>query len=284
MEYQIIKPLRESSAVYNNVRLGAPSTRHTHESIIRKLIKELYSMKMPINSIQELESSHVNALINYWGNKKLSKSTIGNRLSVLRKYLKLTKVEINFSSNHDLGLSRKTVSYSNNLEKTFSLSENIIDRTQHHLTRLLLSMQIYFGLTKLEAIHLSPQVYQERKKILFIPKAIAHNNKDRFIAIKNAVQETIISNLLNEIGAKLSLADKFDKDVLLGLFNAEISLLQLSPKTPFRAIYARNTYQSLLNQEKLPQKKAIEVIAEEMGMSKRKNISCWVSHEQISLR
>lgn len=274
MEYQIQKPLRESKSILAKVRGGSPRTRDSHESIIRKSIKELYFLRKPFNSITEINMDHIEYLIDHWKNLKLSNGTIGNRLSVLRKYFTLANHNVKIPSNYELGFVRK-------LEpaNTQNISSKIINQVHHNVTKLILRLQIYFGLTKSEAVRFRVQLYNNYENLIFIPKDIAHNNKDRIIIMHSDNQEKVIEDLLDELGDKLSLVEKVGHRTPVDLYNAELKYIDHSTKTPFRSLYARQEYEHLSNAENLPHKESIKRICGQMGISEVKVVKSWVNNE-----
>lgn len=277
MNYHIQNPLKESKKILSSIRSGSPRTRNSYETIIRKSIKELYQLKCPINSVYDVNNQHIEKLITYWKSIKLSNGTIGNRLTVLRKYFNLCKHNIDIATNKELGFTRKVV----HREHTH-LSKDIITQVQHHLTKLLLKLQIYFGLTKNEAIHFKVQPYKvqaSQNNYLLVSGNIASNNKTRLCCIYSPEQEETIKELFNELGSFLSLSEKFNHRVISNIYSSELAILECSALTPFRSIFARNRYQYLISKNQFNSKESIKVISDEMGISEKNIIKGWLVNE-----
>ena len=276
MAYTIQRPLAEFREILATYKQGSPRTRNGYKSVIKVIIKDLFFLKVFFNSFHEVSLDQINSLINHWKKRKLLNVTIGSRLSILRKYLGLLNHSIPLPSNLELGLTRK--------KSTLTTIPNvaplqILDQVEHRLTKYILRLQIYFGLTKQEAVKFRIQPYQAVKNSLYISKSVSHNNKDRLISLHFPEQEQLLKQLADELGLKLSLSEKYDKVTLVNLYNTELVLANHSSKTSFRAFYARNLFDYLVNQQQLTKKEALLEIAGEMGLSDLKLIRDWLSDE-----
>lgn len=273
MEYQIQKPLKESKEILSKVRTGSPRTRNSHEDIIRQAIKVLYRLKKPFNTIHEINNIHIDALISHWKTLKLKNSTIGNRLAVLRNYLFLAKHEKCFiPSNAELGFSRK-----NPLLKEQPIPENIGIKLNHPLSRLMVNLQIHFGLTKNEAIKFGIQLYNNQS--LLISKRVSHSHQDRMLIVRTEEQKNLMEVLALELGEYFSLSEKYDQKMLINLYNAELYFLGYSINAAFRAIYAKQEYQYLTTVEGKTKHEAIADISQAMHAFNTRLIKHWVTHE-----
>ncbi len=276
MAYTIQRPLAEFREILATYKQGSPRTRNGYKSVIKVIIKDLFFLKVFFNSFHEVSLDQINSLINHWKKRKLLNVTIGSRLSILRKYLGLLNHSVPFPSNLELGLTRKKSKLTVAL---IAAPLQILDQVEHRLTKYILKLQIYFGLTKQEAIKFRIQPYQAVKNALYISKSVSHNNKDRLISLHFPEQEQLLSQLAIELGLKLSLSEKYDKVTLVNLYNTELVLANHSSKTSFRALYARNLFDYLVNQQQLTKKEALVEIAGEMGISDLKLIRDWISDE-----
>ena len=274
MEYEIQKPLKELKSILSEARYGSPRTRNSYETVVKGIIKDLYFLKLFFNTITSINVDYVNQLINQWKRKKLSNATIGSRLSILRQYLALANHIIALPSNYELGLAKVRSKQSYSLA-----SEDVLTKVHHPITKLILKLQIYFGLTKSEALDFKIQIYTYETKTLFVHKSVSHNGKDRMIEMRTAAQENVIHDLSEALGYKLSLSDKFNKTDLLHLYHSELMLINLLPNTSYRSLYARSLYQFLINNNKLTRKEAIKKIVFDMGMSESRTIIDWIGHE-----
>ncbi len=254
MAYTIQRPLAEFREILATYKQGSPRTRNGYKSVIKVIIKDLFFLKVFFNSFHEVSLDQINILINHWKKKKLLNVTIGSRLSILRKYLGLLNHSIRLPSNLELGLIRKKSKLTIELNVA---PLQILDKVEHRLTKYILKLQIYFGLTKQEAIKFRIQPYQTVKNALYISKSVSHNNKDRLISLHFPEQEQLIKQLADELGLELSLSEKYDKVTLVNLYNTELVLANHSSKTSFRALYARNLFDYLINQQQLTKKKLL---------------------------
>ena len=256
--------------------MGSPRTRQTYYFVITLIIKDFFYLKYYFDTFTTITLDHIQTLIKHWEKKSLSKVTIGSRLSILRKYLVLLNHTVILPTNYELGLSRKKTKSASSI--TIDLNK-LLQTVQHPLTQLILKLQIYFGLTKEEAIKFQVQLYHANNKTLYVSKLVSYNNQDRLIQIYHKEQESLLTQLAEEIGLHPSLAEKYSRVALMNFYHAELNLYEFSSKTSFRSTYARNMFDYLVHQQLLSQEEAITQIAQEMGLPQTKTIRKWLNHE-----
>ena len=276
MQYNIQRPLVEMKKAFSDYKTGSPRTRQTHYFVIKIVIKDLFYLKYFFDSFKAISFDHISVLISHWKKRSLSSVTISSRVSILRKYLALINHDIGLPTNSELGLSRKKVT--KKIESSLDATQ-LFETIKHPLTRLILKLQIYFGLTKEEASRFRIQLYQGGDNLLYVSKSVSYNNQDRLLHIYWPEQEIILKELADEISLKLSLAEKYNKAALMNLYHAELTLSGVSSKTSFRENYARSMFDYLVHQQLLSKDDAIAQIADEMGLSNSKKIKEWLSNE-----
>ncbi len=277
MNYSIQRPFAELRETLSSYRQCSPRTKSGYKSVMKIVIKDLFSLRLFFNSFKETSMENINALIQHWIKHKLSKVTIGSRLSIIRKYCDLLNSSLTIPSNLELGLKREKSKNKNVLSNDYL---NIINTVEHKLTSLMIQLQALLGLTKQEAIKFQLQSYHHAEnKVLYVSKRVSHDNKDRLILIRSQAQEEVIHLLSTELDQKNSLQDKYNKVTLVNLYNAELAILNHSPTLPFRAVYARNLLDYFVNQQQLSQKDAVAQIAQEMGISDLSTIKNWLHDE-----
>ncbi len=119
--------------------------------VLLKIIDDFYLTKTVPVSWYALTTLHVHSLLQVWRNKNLKDSTMMNYLVCLRYFLKKISHEVPGIDNQSLGLSKKR----NDIKPAVN-SETILTAIKEPIAFLLLGLQIRFGLTLQEAMHLVP--------------------------------------------------------------------------------------------------------------------------------
>jgi hypothetical protein len=226
--------------------------------------------------MKEAKLSDIYKLITYWQKKKLSSGSIINRLSLLRKYLKQINSPIEIPSNKTLNLKRNYDIKENQCEK---LSIKVVDQVYHPVTKFMLKLQMLFGLTKPESLRFVYYPLDSQNKFIRISKSVAHNQRDRVIPIIKEEQKALIVEFQQFVSEKLSLENLASKTTLLAIYHSELLFNAVASNTLFRAAYAEDRYQYLVNQQ-LSKPSVLKQLSQELGLTDVKKIQSWVSYEQ----
>ena len=92
-------------------------------------------------------------------------------MTVIRQFLKRIDHPISGIDNKNLGLSRQ-ISY----KKLITVSPSILQKISEPIPKILLELQIHFGLTNSEAMRLLPDIHI-RDNSLWITREIASNSQ-----------------------------------------------------------------------------------------------------------
>lgn len=279
MKSKIQQPLKEVKQVMSHWRQGSPRTRYNEKLMMKQIVYNLYAANCPIHSMKEVKLEHVYLLIDFWKKKKLSMGSISNRLSLLRKYLKHIQVPLQIPDNKTLKIKRSYQSKENKSEK---INLTVDGEVYHPVTKLMLKLQMLIGLTKTESIRFAYYPFDDQGKHLRISKSVAHNHRDRVIPIVNQSQKILIDEFKGFVGNKFSLENMASKTTLLGIYNHELLWQGVASNANFRATYARERYQYLIN-EKIVCQVIIKQLSQELGLTDLRKIRSWVSYEQNSI-
>jgi hypothetical protein len=279
MKPKIQQPLKETRQVMAHWRQGSPRTRYNEKLMMKQIVCDFYAINCPIFSMKETRLEHFYLLINFWKKKKLSMGSIINRLSLLRKYLNTINSPIVVPDNKTLKIKRSYKSKENKNEK---LNLTVVDEVYHPVTKLMLKLQMLIGLTKTESIRFAYYPFDDQGKYLRISKSVAHNHRDRVIPMVNQSQEILINEFKGFVGNMFSLENMASKTTLLGIYNHELLWKGVASNTNFRATYARERHQYLVNEEIVCQV-IIKQLSQELGLMDLRKIRSWVTYEQNSI-
>lgn len=223
------------------------------------IVNDLNRLRRLPREFKLMTSHDIKCLVRFWKEEGLSIATIGNKLSVLRRFNQLARLELNIPSNKELGCVKALPT-----PPKKSIPENYENKIFHPITRSLIALQLHFGLTKLEAIRVNPTCIVNGN-VLLIGRTIAHNKKDRTIPVITNSQKSTLSE--RKIITKTSqLLKKQESHSLINrLYTVECFDAGIDPKTPFRRHYAQARLNAL---EKTQDKQsALLVLCKEMGFS-----------------
>ena len=243
---------------------GTPRSRKEKRNTMRQIIKELLDLKIAPNNFESLTANAIKQLVTQWKNSGNSDATIINKLSILRSFNVKGGFGIDIPSNNAFELSKTKK------KPTKSIRQDIISQVSSPITECILGLQLEFGLTKLEAIRL-PIAIAIEKHDLIIPKNIAYNHKERFIAIYRPEQKELLKKIGHVLADKFCLAELANERHISNLYNAELAILGVDDQCNFRSIYANNRLAEL-QRKKFTKKSAYQVLMDEMGYYSRHTI------------
>jgi hypothetical protein len=243
---------------------GSKSTKLERRRIMNSIINDLDCIRRLPSDIKLLNPTDIECLVKFWKSKNITVATICNKLGVFRHFSKLANLNIQIPSNKELGSIKPT------LAKTgIRIPENYEQLIFHPITISVIMLQKSFGLTKLEAMRLNP-IPSSNNNTLLIERSIAHNHKDRTVPILTEDQTCALTErelLIRDRGLA-----KWEISVPLinNLYIAECFHADISPKTPFRRIYAHERLKTLTNEQ--CEKVALLTLSKEMGLSETRKL------------
>lgn len=182
------KSLRQAANHYlitNNK--GSHRDKKYRRFVIQNMIEELFILGEIPSTWNALSTKHLQQLIQYWHKKKLKPSTMMNRMTIIRGFLHdIGNKEIN-TDNKNLGITRKLSS-----KKPLKKSPTIWQKPTDPVVRVLLALQIHFGLTLSEAMRLLPEIHVQGDK-LWLTREITFNSRDRIVPFRWEIQTAVIN-------------------------------------------------------------------------------------------
>ena len=192
-------------------------------------------------------------------------------MTVIRQFLQAISHYPTDIDNKNLGLLRER-----SLKKPTSFSFDVLEKITDPITILLLSLQIYFGLTFSEAIRFLPDVHIQQNT-LWITREIASNSKDRVVPLRTAHQAKILQELLALIGPEECLMSSLGYDAIRHTYRKNLIHLKLPTQKSYRYLYAQ-----IMHKELFPHFRNYEftqLLMREMGLQSRITLWGYLHHE-----
>lgn len=212
-----------------------------------------------------LQQSHMKKLIAYWKDKGISHATIMKYMTVLRQFLTAIghyPIEID---NKSLGLYREQSS-----KKSIAIPHEITSKITNTIAKLLMHLQIDFGLTLSESMRLIPDIHIQQNT-LWITREMAFNSHDRSIPIRHENQARILQALITMIGTEENMISSLGYDAVRHAYRKSLLSVKLSPKKSYRYLYAKTMHATLSST--LPNHALTSLIMREMGLQSR--VTLW---------
>jgi hypothetical protein len=262
--------INESYAVLKTLRKGSNTTKKRYFNVMQNIVNDLWYIHQAPKTFMQLSREQIQSLIVFWKKRGNNSATIINKLSVLRKYLKLAKLSIEIPTNKELNLARES-----GATKNIVFDESIIDKVYHPITKSVIAWQFFFGLTKVESIKIRNDQIRENRLIIY--RDIAHNNKDRVIPVVTDDQKQAIMERRHLLNDKNSLLDLNSFKIICELYNAELNIAKLSFNTAFRKYYALRRMVSLIKHH--AKEVAYRKLQQELGFASIYSLKKWFFYE-----
>ena len=250
--------LRKTANQYLKMnRTGEFRDKKQREHVLHKLIHDLFLIKNIPPKWEALTSEHFHQLMKLWRRHQLQPTTIMKHMTIIRRFLGSFEYEMTQISNQALGLKYK--------KKQPKVSIDAISHfknTINPIARVLLGLQIHFGLTRSEAMRINPSIHVRAEK-LWLTREMTFNSRDRVIPILTKEQRL----LLNQMKGEKNLIELYGYDAVRLAWQQELRHLKLPPQKSYRYIYAKQRYEQLKN--KLTHYKLQLLIMDEMAIKSR---------------
>ena len=207
--------------------------------VLYNMINALFAIGDVPPKWHALQQTHVQKLLTYWQEKKISSATIMKYMTVVRKFLEAIGHYPIGIDNKTLGLSRPSA-----LSKRTVISFQTIEAIQHPITKIILQLQIHFGLTFSETIHLLKDIHIQEKH-LWITREISSNSLDRVIPIRTHHQVLILQDLSTIIGTHDCLLTAYGYDAIRHAYRNNLTSVNLPHKKSYRYLYAQTRHNEL---------------------------------------
>lgn len=228
--------------------------------VIHKMIDDLFTIGEVPPNWYHLNIVQLQQLVNFWYKKKIKPATMLRHMSIIRNFLENIGHEELRCDNKNLGIIHQRTSI-----KKPKLSKDTWEKTTVPIARVLLGLQIHFGLTFSEAMRLVPDVHI-KKQALWLTREISFNSSDRFIPFRTEVQSKIIAEFI-ELSRDQSLIEAHGYDVIRFQYRKAMQKLKLPTLKSYRYHYAQQLLLELSPVMKHYQLSLL--IMDEMGLKSR---------------
>lgn len=243
---------------------GSPRDKKQRHYVIHKVIDDLFTLGEVPTNWRSLSTTQVQQLIQFWHKKKINPATMLKHMTVIRCFLTSVGHDGIPLNNKSLGISRKTNNASQKNKKR--ITSDIWQQGSNPISRVLLGLQIHFGLTLSEAMRIVPDIHIQ-EHTLWLTREITFNSVDRFIPIRTATQTQILDELKQLTDGTSNLLARHKYNLVRIHYRDAMESLELSPLKSYRYLYAQLLYQQLVSG--LNSYQLALLIMEEMGLKSR---------------
>lgn len=239
-------------------KTGSYSSRIARYQAVNRFINALGTTRQVPAKWYALDKEHIIKVIGVWRRQDKKENTIEKYIAHLKSFLDVIGHRVPGLDNRSLGL--KVATY----QADYRINDDAIESIHDPLAKLILLLQIKFGLTFAEAIRFMPDIHANENG-LWLTREITRNSLDRTIKYNNEEQRTIIQSLLTYLGSCTSALSRFGySDVRLS-YRIALKRVGLKSSVNYRAVYARNRFIEL--SQNMKKNLARELIIDEMGIS-----------------
>ena len=218
---------------------GSFTRRKYRLFVMNKIIDGFYSTRMVPPHWYALTALHVQRLIHYWQENGIADLTIMNYLAVLRYFMLKINHKVVGIDNASLKLmqAKKT-------DKPILDGDAILAQIKEPIAHILFALQIKFGLTLHEALHITPGIHIDAR-VIWITRELSVNHKDRTVPIITDQQKYILEQLNRFTGLNLNLITRFGGRHARLAYRSSMSALNLSTHISYRYLYAKARFNEL---------------------------------------
>ena len=246
-------------------RRGKYQDRKHRAYVIHKMIHYLYVTQKVPPSWQALKTEHIHGLVSYWKKQRINPATIMRYMTIIRRFLPDMDCHLTQIDNKSLQLMRIY-----KRKRTLkNIRADVWQSLQEPDMRLIMALQIEFGLTFSEAIHIKPCVHVQTKDI-WVTRDIAFNSSDRYVPLLTEYQKEIVAEFNSLTNTQNSLVALRGYDFIRIKWRQAMTTLNLPALKRWRYLYAQQRYQSLLPE--LGHYKTCLTIKIEMGIKSRNTL------------
>jgi hypothetical protein len=169
--------------------------------------------------------------------------------------------EVTSLENKQLGITKKIPP-----PRKINITPEIVHKKNNAIARVLLGLQIHFGLTLSEAMRMVPSIHIQEHQ-LWLTREITFNHEDRCVPFQTTEQTKILDELNQLTASNQSLIETHGYDAVLFAWRDALRALKLLPRKAYRYAYAQFRQKQLLTT--LSQYKTTLTIMDEMGLKSR---------------
>lgn len=249
---------------------GSHRDKRHRAFVISKIINDLFKIGQCPPHWHALKQAHIHALVQLWKRQRIQTITVMKYMTALRHFLKHINHPIDGIDNISLQLIREK-----HVTNYQSINSDAIEKITAPFIKIMLQLQIHFGLTFSEAYRLIPDIHL-RENMLWLTRDITFNRQDRAIPIRNNEQLAILRSFKSLNQPNESMLETHGHRAVLSIHQRMMKLAGLSPKQTYRYLYAQQQYLEL--SQTLSHKEASRAIMDEMGFKSRTTLWAYL-HE-----
>jgi integrase len=224
-------------------RDGSFSTQAARERILDLAARELAELGYKDMRAQSLKPKHVEALVNHWLGKRLSASTVKNRLAGLRWWAeKVGKPSVVPADNERLGVPDRV--YTSSGGKQLALDADRLVTIEDERVKLSLLLQAEFGLRREESIKFQPG-YAVRGDTLHLKPAWTKGGLARTVPIRTDNQRWVLEQVKSLAGKGSMIPPELTYVQHLKIYEAALQKAGISKAHGLRHAYAQRRYEEL---------------------------------------
>jgi hypothetical protein len=259
------KSLRQTANHYiQNNRSGCLRDKKQRHYVIHKVIDDLFIIGHAPQTWEVLTNENFHKLVHYWQRRKIRPATMMKHMTIIRKFLMSLGYEVSALENKRLGIIKKI-----SPQRKIKITQEIVQKTNSTIARVLLGLQIHFGLTLSEAMRMVPSIHIQEHQ-LWLTREMTFNNEDRCVPFQSIKQKNILNELAELTKNHKNLIESHGYDAVLFAWREALRALKLPPRKAYRYVYAQQRQKALITT--LNHYKTTLTIMDEMGLKSRSTL------------
>jgi hypothetical protein len=253
--------IRQEANLYLASNKGSPRERKYRRYVILKMINELFITGQVPPHWKAINVTHIQLLVNHWRKQNIMPSTMMNYMTIIRQFLLDMGNCTSNINNKSLGITANK-----SPRKPMKISLEKWQRITDPISRLLLNLQVHFGLTLNEAMRLIPDVHVQNNN-LWLTREITFNSQDRIVPIRSESQAAIISEFNRITRNQHTLIDLYGYRALCFKWSKSLKALRIPVRKSCRYLYAQLIHKQLAST--LGNDVTLKLLMIEMGLKSR---------------
>jgi site-specific recombinase XerD len=224
-------------------RDGSFSTQYNRQKILTKAAKELEELGFYNLSTRGLKPKHVDALVSYWKEQKLSAGTIKNRMSHLRWWAsKVNKQSVISRDNDRYGIDHRK--YVTNKTKALEITPDQLKKIVNERLKCSVELQKAFGLRREESLKFQPS-YAIKENSIVLKPSWTKGGRAREIPIRNQYQREVLQRASDLAGSGSMIPKDRSFRSWLNTYTTAIAKADLAKLHGLRHSYAQERFREL---------------------------------------
>lgn len=239
---------------------GTYKERKRRAFVLDKMLQELYATKQPPASWQDLKTQHIHLLVKRWKAQRIKSSTIMRYMTIIRKIFTDLDCHVHYIDNSSLQLFLPKQQ-----KKRIKMSAGFWQSLTNPPVRLIMALQIHFGLTYQEAIHFKISIHVQNNQLMI---------SDRIIPICTESQQAILNEVTQLMHEGMGLIKKYGQQYLRIFWHSDLKRHKLPSNRSWRYWYAKQRFEMLLPENGY--NLTCQTIRQEMGIKSRNTLCLYL--------